>query len=482
MSSDLQQPVRVRFAPSPTGHLHVGGARTAIYNYLLRQHRGGALVLRIEDTDRARSDEAMTRQIQDALTWLGVSWDEGPVLQSRQVERHLERAHELVDTGKAYPCFCSSEKLDTLRAEAQARGEGFLYPRLCLELPDDEVERRLASSEPHIIRFLMPRENTRFSDLVRGEMDVPPDALDDFILVRSDGSPTYHLSVVCDDIDMQISHVLRGEDHLSNTPKHVRLFEALDAAVPVFGHLPLILGSDRKRLSKREGATSVEELRDQGILPQALFNYLALLSWTPPSGEEILSREEMIERFSVDRLSPSAAVFDPDKLTWVNGKYLSTLPVGEVIHYLGPFLERTGLAGVDAERLQRAVDLHRTRPRTLADLAESVRPYFVDRLAYDDELCAPFCEEPDLPQRLGALKGRFAQLTSWDTESLEKALRDLAEERGEPAGSLIHPARMALTAAKAGPGVFDVIEVMGKEATFRHLNNFVAYVRAGADS
>ena len=478
MSGDAS--VRVRFAPSPTGFLHVGGARTAIYNYLLRQKLGGELILRIEDTDRARSDKAMERQIQDALTWLGVSWDEGPFLQSERVTGHVARAQQLVEAGHAYPCFCSSAKLDGMRAEAQAEGEGFLYPRTCYELPKDEVERRLAEGRPHIIRFLMPRENTRFPDLIRGEMDVPPDALDDFILVRSDRSPTYHLSVVCDDIDMGITHVLRGEDHLSNTPKHVRLFEALGVDVPEFGHLPLILGPDKKRLSKRTGATSVEEFRTQGILPDALFNYLALLSWTPPGEEEILSKREMIPVFTLEKLGASAAVFDEDKLKWVNGKYLSSLPVRDVLHHLRPFLDGAGLDIVDEELLERAVELHRTRPRTLADLAASVKPYFVESLEYDAELCAQFLEQPELPGLIGQLKGKFAGAPSWAADDLEEALRNLAAEKDMKAGALIHPTRMALTSAKAGPSLFEVVEVMGKEGTFRHLNGFMTYLRASS--
>ncbi|HVR29170.1 MAG TPA: glutamate--tRNA ligase, partial [Thermoanaerobaculia bacterium] len=332
MSAASQSSVRVRFAPSPTGFLHVGGARTAIYNWLFRQRMGGALILRIEDTDRARSDDAMTRQIQDALRWLGVTWDEGPHLQSERVERHAARAHELVESGRAYACFCSSQELDSKRAEAGAAGHGFLYPRTCLALARDEVERRLAHGEPHIVRFLMPRENTRFTDLLRGDLDIPPDALDDFILVRSDGSPTYHLSVVSDDIDMGITHVVRGDDHLSNTPKHIRLFEALGAPVPVFAHLPLILGPDRKRLSKRTGATSVEEFRAQGVLPQALFNYLALLSWTPPGGQELLSKDEMAPLFALERISAAPSIFDTAKLLWFNGRYISTLPIDELMH------------------------------------------------------------------------------------------------------------------------------------------------------
>ena len=445
--TDSPQPVRVRFAPSPTGFLHVGGARTAIYNYLLRRHLGGDFVLRIEDTDRARSDDSMTRQIQDALRWLGIDWDEGPHHQSKRRPRHLERANELLESGKAYPCFLTAEELEEKRKEMVAKGESALFDTSS-HLSGEEIERRLAAGQPHVIRFRMPREDTCFQDLIRGEMVVPPDALDDFILVRSDGTPTYHLSVVCDDIEMGITHVLRGEDHLSNTPKHIRLFEAFDAPLPVFGHLPLIMGADRKRLSKRTGATSVEAFRDQGILPQALLNYLALLSWTPPDEQEILSMGEMISLFELDRLGSSAAIFDPDKLLWVNGQYLSTLPVRDVLHSLHPFLDSLGLGDVDEERLEAAVELHRTRPRTLVDLAASVAPYFLESVEYDPELCSAFLEDDSLPALVGRLKGRFGQLDSWDGESLEKALRGLAEEEGVKAGALIHPTRMALTGSK----------------------------------
>jgi len=338
MSQTISGPVRVRFAPSPTGFLHVGGARTAIYNDLLRQSVGGAFVLRIEDTDRERSDAAMTRQIQSALAWIGTAWDEGPFLQSERLARHRERGEELLAAGAAYRCFCTAELLAEQRAEAQKRGIAFSYPRTCLGLTAAEVSARVEAGERFAVRFRMPDDHIRFTDLVRGDMDFPPDALDDFILLRSDGSPTYHMSVVCDDIDMRITHVIRGEDHLSNTPKHIPLFEALGGQVPVFGHLPLILGTDKKRLSKRSGATSVEEFRAEGILPQALYNYLALLGWNPGGDREILSRGEMISLFSVDRLNASPAVFDREKLTWVNSQYLSSLPLAELLPHLQPFL------------------------------------------------------------------------------------------------------------------------------------------------
>jgi len=477
--TDIQGPIRVRFAPSPTGFLHLGGARTAIYNDLLRQSVGGVFVLRIEDTDKERSDEAMTRQIQSALAWIGVVWDEGPFLQSERLARHHERAEELLASGKAYRCFCTPEELDAQRAEAEKKGLSFRYPRTCLNLDKKEVEERVAAGQPFAVRFRMPDEHITFTDIVRGDMDFPQDALDDFILLRSDGNPTYHMSVVVDDIDMGITHVIRGEDHLSNTPKHVPLFRALGGTVPTFGHLPLILGPDKKRLSKRYGATSVEEFRNEGILPQALYNFMALLGWSPGDDREILSRDEMIRLFSVDRLNASPAVFDREKLWWMNSQYLSQLDYEALRPHLEPFLEAVGINNVEPARLATAVNLHRTRAHTLKDLAGMVTPYFKDEIAYDPEASAKFLKDSGLPDHVQALRDRYASLPEFNKESLEAGLRALAEERGLKAGALIHPARMALSGAAAGPPVFDLVEAMGREATLGHLDRFVAFLRQG---
>jgi glutamyl-tRNA synthetase len=476
--TDIQGPVRVRFAPSPTGFLHVGGARTAIYNDLLRQAVGGAFILRIEDTDKERSDEAMTRQIQSALAWIGVVWDEGPFLQSERLPRHHERAEELLAAGKAYRCFCTPEELDAQRAEAQKRGEAFRYPRTCLHLSQEEIDRNLAAGRPFAVRFRMPDEHITFTDIVRGDMDFPPEALDDFILLRSDGNPTYHMSVCVDDIDMGITHVIRGEDHLSNTPKHIPLFRALGGQVPTFGHLPLILGQDKKRLSKRYGATSVEEFRNEGILPQALYNFLALLGWSPGGDVEILSRDEMIRRFDVDRLNASPAVFDREKLLWMNSQYLSQLDAAALRPHLQPFLGAVGVADADPARLDAAVELHRSRARTLKELAEMVVPYFRAEIPYDAEASAKFLKDPDLPAHLEALRDRYAALPELSKEAAEEALRSLAEEKGIKAGVLIHPTRMALSGTAAGPPLFDLVETMGREATTRHFDRFLAFLRS----
>ena len=481
MKTELTGPVRVRFPPSPTGALHVGGARTAIYNDLLRQSLGGSLILRIEDTDRERSDPAMTEQIKTSLAWLGIVPDEGPFLQSERVEEHRAAAMKLLAEGKAYHCFRTAEELAEKREEAKRQGMTSYY-RVFFEPPSaEEVALRLEAGEPYAVRFRMPRGEMRFHDLVRGEVAFAEDVLDDFIILRSDGSPTYHLSVCCDDADSGVSHILRGEDHLSNVPKHIGLFQALGAPVPVFGHLPLIMGPDRKRLSKRTGAASVEEFRDQGILPQALYNFLALLGWSPGDGREVMSRREMIEAFTAERLVPSAAIFDYDKLRWMNAQYLSGEPLDEVLRHLEPFLAEVGLDGADRERLRAVVDLVRTRAYNLEEVAEYATSYFKQRLSYDAELCAKFLGQPELAGQLDLLIERFRSLATFDLEGIESAIRGLAKEIGVKAGALIHPTRMALTASKAGPSLFHLVEVMGREGSARHLGNFAAYLRENGE-
>jgi glutamyl-tRNA synthetase len=468
VANDLEGPVRVRFAPSPTGFLHVGGARTAIYNDLLRQKLGGAFVLRIEDTDKARSDEAMTRQIQSALAWVGVEWDEGPFLQSARVDRHRGRAAELLEQGLAYRCFCTPELLEEQRRAAEKRGVAFRYPRTCLALPPDEVERRVAAGEPFAVRFRMPDEAIRFTDLVRGDVEFPPEALDDFILLRSDGSPTYHMSVVCDDVDMAVTHVIRGEDHLTNTGKHIPLFRGFGAPVPAFGHLPLILGPDKKRLSKRTGATSVEEFRAQGILPEALYNYLALLGWSPGDDREILSREEMEKEFSLDRVGASPSVFDPEKLLWMNAQYMARLPAEELLARSSPYAP-AGLP--DHAAALRAIELHRTRARTPIEMGRALSTYAADPAEYDADGLRKQVK-PETAGQLASLIGRWEKEPDWTVENLERGLREMAESLGVGAAKLIHPTRLALTGVTVGAPLFDVAAVLGKETALRRLRRF----------
>ncbi|MEM9555102.1 MAG: glutamate--tRNA ligase [Acidobacteriota bacterium] len=484
MATTTRGPVRVRFAPSPTGFLHVGGARTAIYNELMclgarRDGAEAAHVLRIEDTDTARSSDAMTQQIVDALAWLGIEHDEGPFLQSERSTHHREAAEQLLAQGHAYHCFRSQEEVEAMRAEIVGRGENYTYRTAFERAPDDEVARRVEAGEPYAVRFRMPDGAIEFDDIVRGAMSFPPEALDDFIILRSDGSPTYHLSVVVDDIDMAITHVIRGEDHLSNTPKHIGLFRALEADEPTFCHLPLILGADKKRLSKRTGATSVEEFRDQGIVPQALYNYLAFLGWSPGDERELMSRDELIEAFDADRLRRTAAVFDIEKLRWMNANYMSILDLDEILRRLEPYVAEVGLTEhLGSERMARAVDVQRRRAKDLRELAGSLRPYFQDTLSYDAERWRKFIGQAELPAALEELMQRYAALDDYSIESTERVLRELATELEVKAGFLIHPTRVALSNDKAGPPLFDLVVAMGQEEGGRHLRNFVAFLHA----
>ncbi|MEM1203147.1 MAG: glutamate--tRNA ligase [Acidobacteriota bacterium] len=477
MATETRGPVRVRFAPSPTGFLHVGGARTAIYNELLRQSLGGAHVLRIEDTDKARSDDAMTRQIVDALGWLGVQFDEGPFLQSEREDAHRAAALRLLAEGKAYHCFRTPEELEAKRSEILGRGDSYRY-RTAFEQPSRrEVEERLEAGEPHVVRFRMPDEAIVVDDIVRGAVTFPAESLDDFVILRSDGSPTYHLSVVCDDMDMGITHVLRGEDHLSNTPKHIGLFRALGDTVPAFGHLPMILGSDKKRLSKRTGATSVEEFRDQGVVPQALYNYLALLGWSPGDDRELMERAEMVDAFTAERLGRTASIFDVDKLKWMNAHYMSRLTLDGILGHLEPFLAEVGLSEVDVDRLRTAVDLHRQRAKDLKELAPAVVPYFLDVIPYDPERTVKFRKQSALPDLLDELARRYRALDDYTVEATDAALRQLAEESEVKAGFLIHPTRLAMSGEKAGPPLFDLVVAMGREEGTAHLERFATFLR-----
>lgn len=480
MTTSQRGPVRVRFAPSPTGFLHVGGARTAIYNELLRLSLGGQHILRIEDTDRERSDERMTAQIQDALSWVGVTWDEGPFLQSARLARHQEVAEQFLRSGAAYRCFLSSEEIEVMRQQAFASGKLLRDLSPWARAAPAEGEAEAATGRPFAVRFRMPTSPIVVRDLVRGEVSFPPESLEDFIILRSDGTPTYHLSVVVDDVDMRVTHVIRGEDHLSNTPKHIAMFEALGAAVPQFGHLPLILGTDKKRLSKRTGATSVEEFRDLGVPSEALYNYLALLGWSPGDDREVMSKTEIAEAFTVERLGSSAAVFDVEKLLWMSSQHLWPLPIDELVRRVLPFLERLGITAADPQMLAGAVELWRVRARTLGELAQGIAPVFA-LPAWSSEVCAKFLADGALPGQLEALAGAYAALEPFDLAGTEAALRSTAEALGLKAAALIHPLRMALSAEKGGPPLFDLVVLLGREESLRRLGAFVAWLRSGGN-
>jgi glutamyl-tRNA synthetase len=455
--------VRTRFAPSPTGHLHLGGARTALFNYLFARRHGGTFVLRIEDTDRERSAQEYVDAILAGMQWLGIEADEGPFYQSRRGELYAARVAELVEAGHAYHCFCSAEALDEKRKAAQAEGRKFLYDRTCRH-----SRRRPGAGESAVVRFAMPLDGeTIVHDLVRGEVRFDNAELDDLILVRSDGGPTFHLVVVVDDIDMNITHILRGEDHLTNTPRQVRIFEALGAEPPAYGHLPLIVGQDRARLSKRHGATAVDAYREQGFLPAAVVNYLVRLGWSH-GDQEIFSRAELERFFDVEGVGKSASAFDMDKFTWVNFEHLRTLAPRELAAAVEPYLRERGEPVQPEDYVAAAAALFTERAKTLVELADSLHYFVSDDLRFDAAAVAKFLGEAERA-RLAALGRELAALGEWSAATLETAFKGLVEKEGIGLGKLAQPARVALTGGTVSPGIFEMCEVLGRGRTLARL-------------
>jgi glutamyl-tRNA synthetase len=469
------KPMKLRFAPSPTGFLHVGGARTAIFNLLHARKHGGSMLLRIEDTDVERSRQHHAEQIVSSLQWLGVDWDEGPIYQSDRLAHYIERAEELVLLGRAYRCYCTIEELEAERAAAEASCKQWRYSGRCRE---SAVAAPATDSRAHVIRFRVEPGPIEFHDLIRGDVHFDADLIDDFVLLRSDGHPTYHLSVVVDDIDMDITLVARGDDHLSNTPKHILLFRAFDSEPPDFAHLPLILGADRKRLSKRTGATSAEEYRDMGILPAALFNFLLLLGWAPGGNRELMTIDDARGLFDLSEVNKAPAVFDPEKLLWMNGQYMIKASPEDLWPHLQPFLEGVG----SLEEVRPLVALMHTRARTLRDLADMMRPYLAgdDTLEYDPEASAKHLRGPDVRERMEKLYDALSAVEPFDVTATEAALRAVAEAEGLGAGKYIHPLRLALTGLGASPPIFDVAVVLGRERTLRRLRLLIDAIDAAS--
>jgi glutamyl-tRNA synthetase len=454
----------------------VGGARTALYNWLFARRHGGVFILRIEDTDADRSKPELTEVILRSMKWLGLNWDEGPFFQSERLARYRALAAELEKRGSAYPCFCTVEELQARRAKAEAEKRAWKYDGLCRHLSEAERAERRAAGRPFVIRFRVPDAgSTKFDDQVFGSIEVANSDIEDFVLLRSDGQPTYHLGVVADDLDMRVTHVVRGADHLSNTPKQILMYLALDAPPPTFAHLPLILGPDKQRLSKRHGATSVEAYRDQGILPESLVNFLALLGWTPPGGKEIVPIREMVQSFELTAVSKSNAVFDSEKLAWMNSEYLRAMPVERLL----PLVERELDSGMqneecrmkneERERFEASVRLLQSRARTVKDFSGAFRAFFLDEFEYDPEAVKKFWKDAALGGLLAALAERLLGARPFDVVEIEKALRALAEEKGIKAALLINAARVALTGQAVAPGLFDVMVVLGRERVVARL-------------
>jgi glutamyl-tRNA synthetase len=476
--------VRVRFAPSPTGYLHVGGARTALTNWLFARHHGGVFILRIEDTDVDRSRPELVTAIVESLEWLGLKWDEGPYLQSERVKHYQAVARDLEQRGAAYPCFCTVEDLQAKRTRAEAEFRSGKYDGTCRNLPVPELERRRAAGIPFVLRFRVPGTGeTSFEDKVFGRVSLENRELEDFVLLRSDGNPTYHLGAVADDLDMRITHVIRGADHISNTAKQVLMYRALDAPEPAFAHLPLILGPDRQRLSKRHGATSVEAYRDEGVLPEALVNFLALLGWTPPGGKEILALDEMVQAFEIEAVSKSNAAFDTEKLAWMNREYLRHLPTERLLPLVEAELKSAGLgreplSADEREQFNVAVRLVQSRARNLKDFAGSFRAFFTDLFDYASEAQEKYWKDPKLPELMEILAQRLSSMEPFTSASAEEQLRTLAEEKGIKAGLLINATRVALTGQAVAPGLFEVIGALGRERVIGRLNRAAKFLKS----
>jgi glutamyl-tRNA synthetase len=479
--------IRVRFAPSPTGYLHIGGARTALFNWLFARRHGGTFVLRIEDTDAERSSWDMVAGIVDGLRWLGLDWDEGPDIggphapyfQSQRLETYRGMAERLVSEQHAYYCYCTPESLQARREAAEQAGRGWKYDRTCLRLTKDEVSSREAAGQPRAIRFKVPEGRTAFDDLVHGPIDFDNADIEDFVVLRSDSQPTYHLSVVVDDIDMEITHVVRGDDHISNTPKQVLLYNAFSKPAPRFAHVPLILGPDKKRLSKRHGATSVMEYQRLGYLSEAMVNFLSLLGWSPGDDREVFTRQALIDAFTLEGISGGNAVLNPEKLDWFNQQHLLRTGDEELARLLEPMMRDAGLwrDEYNAARrgwLLKVIALLKPRLRRLTQVLEDGVFFFKDRIDYDPAAVAKHLSAPGSRAHVEALATTLARVEPFEASAIEAAVRALADERGVKAGTLIHAARVATTGRAASPGLFEVIELLGRDRTAIRLSEAAA--------
>ena len=462
--------IRTRFAPSPTGFLHIGGARTALFNWLYTRRHGGTFVLRIEDTDQVRSTEDSTRAILDAMTWLGLNWDEGPYFQAERVNIHREMVQKLIDTGNAYYCTCTPEELDAKRKKALAEGRKPKYDGTCRD-------RGLAGSADSVVRFRGPEVGTTVvRDLIKGNISFNNEELDDLIIERADGYPTYNFAVVVDDAQMGITHVIRGDDHVNNTPKQIQIYEALGYEVPLFGHVPMILGADKARLSKRHGATSVMAYREMGYLPEALVNYLVRLGWSH-GDQEIFTMEELVREFSLEAVGKSAAVFNPEKLLWLNQHYIMAYPEKRLVEAVLPFWEKRGFDVSDRQFVTKAISDLRTRAKTLVEMAEGGVFYFREEVEYDPEAAAKFLT-PEYLGHLEAVAERLPDLGEYTKDGVETFLRALAEERGTKLKWIAQALRVALTGKTVSPGIDEVMVTLGKERVIGRIRRAAAQIRA----
>ena len=469
----MASPPRLRFAPSPTGYLHVGGARTALFNWLWARHTGGAFVLRVEDTDRERSTQQAVDAILDGLRWLGLDWDEGPdkggphapYFQTERLEIYRSHAEKLIREGKAFACYCTKEDLEAQRAKAGAEKRQFRYPGTCREKPYDPSRR-------HVIRFRMPETGaTTYQDLVKGPITTPHDTLQDEVILRGDGVPLYNFGALVDDIEMGITLVARGDDHVNNTARQILMYEGLGVAPPTFAHLPMILGADKTRLSKRHGATSVTAYRDMGFLPGAVVNYLVRLGWSH-GDDEIFTLEELVRHFDFEHVGATASVFDPDKMLWVNHEWLKKLTPAELARGALPFFRAAGLPAEDDAKLRHVAAVAQQRAKTFGEVVEQFR-YFYAPIQLDPKARAKFLV-PEARVILKPIRDGIAALPSLDTAPLEKLFNDLAAARGIGIGKVAQPVRVALTGGTASPGIYDVVQILGRDEALARLDAALA--------
>lgn len=473
--------VRVRIAPSPTGFLHIGTARTALYNWLFARNKRGKFILRIEDTDLERSSPQMVDVIIDSLRWLGLDWDEGPYFQSQRMELYRDYAQRLLTSKNAYYCYCSEDELRERRERAIKEKKDWKYNRRCLRLTPEERQELEREGRPTTLRFFVPEGKTVVEDLVCGRVEKDNSDIEDLIIVRSDGRPTYNLACIVDDLEMRITHVIRGNDHLSNTFKQILIYKALGAPSPQFAHLPLGLGEDRSKISKRHGAVSVTEYKKMGFLPEALVNYLALLGWSPGDDREIMSRQELVKVFSLARVSPRNPIFDIQKLEWMNSQYIKGLEEGDLLRLVLPFLREKGwfreeLGEEKREWLKRVLLLLRERAHKLTDFEDLGSYFFSSEIEYDPQTVEEYLRSPGTKRKIVLLGERFAELKDFSAENIEIALRALAKELGVKAAELIHPLRVAATGRKGGPSLFHLLELLGKEKVLKRLENTLSLI------
>jgi glutamyl-tRNA synthetase/nondiscriminating glutamyl-tRNA synthetase len=470
--------VRVRMAPSPTGFFHVGSARTALYNWLFARHHNGTFILRVEDTDVARSSEKMIQVIVDGLTWLGLDWDEGPHFQSQRIDIYNEYIKKLLDKHQAYYCYCDPKELEKERLAAYRKKIDWQYDRRCLTLSERERAEKEKLRIPKAVRFLVPDHSVTYTDIVHGEIRREATAIEDFIIMRPNRRPTYNLACVVDDYKMGISHVIRAVEHITNTPKQIALYEALGLPKPEFAHLPLILGEDKKKLSKRHGAVSVMWYKEQGFLPEAMVNYLSLLGWSPGDDTEIMKKEELIHRFNLERINPANAVFDMAKLEWMNLHYILDLTDEELLSHLQPYLIRFNLMDETTmitkhDWLIHVCRLMKPRLKVLSDINEKGRFFFVEDFHYNNEVLTKHLDENTralLEKFLPALEG----IEHFDAPSIEQTVRDFAAVHKVKARAIIHPLRVYVTGQEGGPGLFETLELIGKERCTKRINNILS--------